>query len=101
MTGAIIGDMAGSGFGFHPWRGYWRDIPLLSPKARFTDDTVLTFAVAEALMESGGNAAAFARQLVPQLDHWGNLYPGAGFGGMFARWLAGKSKSPYISIGNC
>lgn len=100
MTGAIIGDMAGSVFEFHPWKGDWRDIPLLAPKAAFTDDTVLTFAVAEALMDSDGKAAAFGREVVPKLDRWGNLYPGAGFGGMFARWLAAERKEPYNSFGN-
>ena len=45
MLGAIIGDMVGSPYEFHPWQGAAEAFPLLSPCSRFTDDTVMTVAV--------------------------------------------------------
>lgn len=42
MLGAIIGDMVGSPYEFHPWRGAAEAFPLFSPRSRFTDDTVMT-----------------------------------------------------------
>ena len=50
MLGAIIGDMVGSPYEFHPWQGAAEAFPLFSPCSRFTDDTVMTVAVARGLM---------------------------------------------------
>ena len=49
MLGAIIGDMVGSPYEFHPWQGAAEAFPLFSPCSRFTDDTVMTVAVARGL----------------------------------------------------
>lgn len=54
MLGAIIGDMVGSPYEFHPWRGAAEAFPLFSPRSRFTDDTVMTVAVGRALMRCEG-----------------------------------------------
>ena len=58
MLGAIIGDMVGSPYEFHPWRGAAEAFPLFSPRSRFTDDTVMTVAVGRALMRSHGQEQA-------------------------------------------
>lgn len=54
MLGAIIGDMVGSPYEFHPWQGAAEAFPLFSPRSRFTDDTVMTVAVARGLMQAYG-----------------------------------------------
>ena len=58
MLGAIIGDMVGSPYEFHPWQGAAEAFPLFSPRSRFTDDTVMTVAVARGLMQAYGQEQA-------------------------------------------
>ena len=58
MLGAIIGDMVGSPYEFHPWQGAAEAFPLFSPCSRFTDDTVMTVAVARGLMQAYGQEQA-------------------------------------------
>ena len=65
---------------------------LFPPGARFTDDTVLTVATAEALLGDGDYAAAYRR--------YGRAYPNAGYGGSFYRWLFSEGAGPYGSWGN-
>ena len=66
--------------------------PLFHPKARFTDDTVLTVAVAESILYGG--------DLVNLFKEYAGIYPGAGYGGTFRRWAASESRKPYQSWGN-
>ena len=92
MIGAIIGDIAGSLF-----EGTWprrRDLPLFADGARFTDDTVCTIAIADALMSTEG-ADAFA----DSLRFWVRRYPNAGYGGMFLDWAFAEGGA-YGSWGN-
>lgn len=58
MYGAILGDIIGSPYEFAAWNYKAKDFPLFSDKCYFTDDTVMTLAVAEALMESEGMSDA-------------------------------------------
>ncbi|MCB0630667.1 MAG: ADP-ribosylglycohydrolase family protein [Saprospiraceae bacterium] len=90
MKGAIIGDIIGSRFE----RGNGKDysFELFTPGSTFTDDTVMTVAVADWLMHGGDIAAVLRR--------WGVRYPTAGYGGTFRLWLAGVIKAPYNSWGN-
>ena len=90
MYGAIIGDIVGSRFEFGNCRR--KDFSLFSPECRFTDDTVMTLAVAQALMTDGDFTAAMQRL--------GRKYPNAGYGGMFLRWLMAAHPRPYGSWGN-
>jgi ADP-ribosylglycohydrolase len=95
MLGAIAGDIIGSVYeGKKQWlAARTADFqPLFSPKARFTDDTVLTVAVADALMNG--------RDLMGLLKDYFARYPGAGFGGDFKRWAASEDTEPYGSWGN-
>ncbi len=106
MYGAILGDIIGSAFEFdhHNYKG--TDFPLLDQARVFTDDTVMTVAVAHALMD-WGSVPSFERGdetlsalLRLSLDYYGHLYPHAGYGGRFRAWLLGTDKRPYSSYGN-
>src|SRR5262249_5386130 len=66
--------------------------PLFSPRARFTDDTVLTVAVADAILHG--------EDLTTLLKDYYARYPAAGFGGEFKRWASSDDDAPYGSWGN-
>ncbi|MDR2508230.1 MAG: ADP-ribosylglycohydrolase family protein [Candidatus Accumulibacter sp.] len=93
MLGGIIGDICGS---IYEWRNRKTENPneieLEHPACRFTDDSVLTFAVAEACLGGGDYRNA--------LRAWGLRYPDAGYGGTFRQWLQREDGAPYNSWGN-
>jgi ADP-ribosylglycohydrolase len=90
MLGAIAGDVIGS---VHEGSGTkTKDFPLFVPDCRFTDDTVLTVAVADCLLH--GN------DYVDALHDYFHAYPAAGYGGTFLRWAWHRSRTPYQSWGN-
>lgn len=90
MLGAIAGDIIGS---VHEGAGTKRkDFPLFNTGCTFTDDTVLTVAVAHALLDGGDYADYF--------HEYFRRYPYAGYGGSFARWAAARERRPYMSWGN-
>ncbi len=90
MIGAIAGDIIGSVYEHHPIKT--KDFPLFQPRSRFTDDSVLTVAIADALL--GG------RPYRDAVRAWGRRYPHAGYGGSFVRWLFADDPRPYHSWGN-
>ncbi len=91
MLGAIAGDIIGSIYEFHPIKR--KDFqPLFHPKAHFTDDTVLTVAVADVLLRGRDPVVAF--------KDWGRRYPDCGWGGMFRTWLFSEKTEAYGSFGN-
>ena len=92
MIGAIIGDIAGSRFEFNNTKS--ADFDLLTNDCFFTDDTVCTVAIADALMNPKNYANSYANAVVKYCRQ----YPGRGYGGMFARWIT--SPVPYNSFGN-
>ena len=100
MYGAILGDMIGAPFEFD--RGNkTKDFPLFSAESQFTDDTVMTIAVADALMEARGKAEEKVRKaLVRSLQTWGRRYPDAGYGARFIYWVFAEDPAPYGSFGN-
>ena len=93
MMGAIVGDIVGSVYEWHNIKT--KDFPLFREACFFTDDTVMTCAVAQAVME-GGQRDAF----IDAMKKYGWLYPGAGYGGRFGAWLFSESRAPYYSFGN-
>ncbi|MCD7919774.1 MAG: ADP-ribosylglycohydrolase family protein [Clostridiales bacterium] len=101
MYGAILGDIIGSPFEFDQGKKT-KDFDLFSKGARFTDDSVMTIAVAEALLDAGKDASADRiRELVTEsMRKWGRRYPHAGYGGSFRVWLWQKTPVPYGSYGN-
>ncbi len=101
MYGAILGDIIGSRFEFD--RGGWtKDFDLLIAEDKWTDDTVMTIAVAEALMNAGKDASveAIEAECVKAMQKWGQRYPYAGYGGKFICWVGSKNPKPYGSYGN-
>ena len=101
MYGAILGDIIGSPYEFG--RGNKsKDFPLFSEKSHFTDDTVMTIAVASVFMKIPEDAPdeAIRLEVTRRLQLFGNRYPHAGYGGMFRRWLHAEDPQPYGSYGN-
>ena len=90
MLGAVVGDVAGSIYEAYPIKT--KDFALFGRRARFTDDTVCSVAVAEWLLD-GGDVAAVLRRYV-------RAYPRAGYGGMFFTWGLTADHPPYNSWGN-
>ena len=90
MIGAIAGDIIGSVYEARPIKT--KEFPLFQPLCRFTDDSVLTVAVAQAIMTDGDY-----RRWVWEI---GRRYPHAGYGGTFSRWLRSGNPEPYNSWGN-
>jgi ADP-ribosylglycohydrolase len=90
MIGAIAGDIIGS---IYERRGIKnKDFPLFSQGCRFTDDSVLSIALAEAII-----TGASYEQLLREYYH---RYPHVGYGGMFLRWTQDPNSKPYNSFGN-
>ena len=98
MYGAIIGDIAGSKYEFNSIKT--KDFPFISPGCRFTDDTVMTVAVARALLMGLEEGTPFKPALIWQMQTLGRRFPGAGYGGRFRRWLREEHPRPYRSYGN-
>lgn len=95
IIGAVCGDIIGSAYEFHKTKDV--DFKLFTPQSTFTDDTVMTCAVAEWLMDDPKHSH---EELVKIIHRYGEEYPHAGYGGMFRRWLANKWIEPYNSFGN-
>ena len=90
MIGAIAGDIIGSVYERHPIKT--KEFPLFHHRCRFTDDTVLTIAVADAIL-TGRPYDQAVREI-------GRRYPNAGYGGSFIGWLHSDHPQPYNSWGN-
>ena len=100
MFGAILGDIIGSPYEFD-MGDKTKNFPLFSKHSHFTDDSVMTIAVADALMESMGQSNDEIKDtLTYSMQRWGRKYPNAGYGGMFYYWLKEKDPKPYNSFGN-
>lgn len=90
MLGAITGDIIGSVYEFKNIKT--TNFPLFSEKCFFTDDTVLTVALAEAILTEADYGEL--------MRSYYNRYPDAGYGGRFQQWARGKGQEPYNSFGN-
>ena len=101
MYGAILGDIIGSPYEFDRG-GKTKVFPLFPDDAVFTDDSVMTIAVAEAFLNAASDEteAQLRSRLVTSLRSWGNKYPHAGYGGRFRWWLMSCDPTPYNSYGN-
>ncbi|MCQ2507770.1 MAG: ADP-ribosylglycohydrolase family protein [Dorea sp.] len=99
MLGAIIGDMVGSIYEFHNIKTV--DFPFLTEASHVTDDSVMTFAVAEGLMNSWGQSADKVKEaVVSSMQSYGRRYPEAGYGRTFYQWIFSDEPKPYHSWGN-
>lgn len=90
ILGSISGDIIGSVYEWN--RIKTKNFPLIDPDSFFTDDTVMTIAIAEAMMTDRNFQGAMIR--------WGKRYPSCSYGGMFSRWLSSGDPKPYNSFGN-
>ncbi|MGB0839097.1 MAG: ADP-ribosylglycohydrolase family protein [Chitinophagales bacterium] len=90
MIGAIAGDVIGS---VYEQAGIKTPhFELFTPNSTFTDDTILTLAIADAIMNK--------KDYVISVKKWGRKYPSAGYGGRFLKWLLTATAKPYKSYGN-
>ncbi|MFP4363068.1 MAG: ADP-ribosylglycohydrolase family protein [Spirochaetia bacterium] len=90
MIGAIAGDIIGS---VYEWNSIKKkNFPLFSWGCKFTDDSVLSIAVAAAILQN--------KPYKESISKWGRKYPNAGYGGSFSRWLMSSDPQPYNSWGN-
>ena len=100
MYGAILGDIIGSPFEFDRG-GKTKDFPLFCKHSKFTDDTVMTVAVAEALLKTMGKSdAEIKAEVAGSMRRWGRKYPNAGYGARFISWIFNDNMGPYNSYGN-
>lgn len=101
MYGAILGDIIGSPFEFD--RGSkTKEFDLFTRGCEFTDDSVMTVAIAEALLAVGPDAgkSKIKEAAAANMQDWGRRYPNAGYGGKFRQWLKEGNPKPYGSYGN-
>ena len=99
MLGAIIGDICGSVYEFHNCKDY--DKVELFKKGCFpTDDSVMTVAVAQALMDTRHSVELSREALIDMMHYYGKLFPYAGYGGTFSKWLKAGLRGSYNSWGN-
>ena len=101
MYGAILGDIIGSPFEFDMGNKS-KEFPLFSKNSTFTDDSVMTIAVGNAFLDAQPNADIewIRHRLVSSMKQYGKMFPRAGYGGMFRRWLKCDDPQPYGSFGN-
>ena len=95
MLGAIVGDIIGSAYEFKNTKR--KEFHLFTPKSKFTDDTVMTLAVARWLCDDKEHCK---ETLVQRMQELGRRYPTAGYAGSFMRWLYNPEPQPYNSYGN-
>ena len=101
MYGAILGDIVGSPYEFDCNNYKAKNFPLFSRRSDFTDDTVMTLAVAKALLSTRGqDDAAIKAALVREMQQLGRAYPERGYGTHFGGWLYEDDPQSYQSYGN-
>lgn len=98
MLGAIIGDTVGSRFEWHNHRS--KDFDFLTYKCEPTDDSIMTLAIAKAILKSEGDVNKLPDLAVRYMQQLGRLYPDAGYGGAFRKWIRSNNPKPYGSFGN-
>ena len=97
LMGAVLGDIAGSIYEFNPRKS--TDIDLQDKRMDYTDDTIMTIAVADWILNDKKHTK---KGLVTRMQEWGRKYPNpmGAYGGMFSQWLTSKNPKPYNSWGN-
>ena len=98
MIGAIIGDIVGSRFEWNNHRS--KDFDLMPHQCFFTDDSVMSLAVCDALMRCRPDFSDLSGQAVHSMQEIGRPYPNCGYGGSFHGWIYSDNPRPYNSYGN-
>mgnify|MGYP002679117394 CR=1 FL=1 len=98
MIGAIIGDIVGSRFEWNNIKT--KDFDLFTAGCFFTDDSVMTIAVADALIRANGNLEILSEYAIESMQLIGRPFPDCGYGGSFYHWMYSDNPKPYGSYGN-
>jgi type I restriction enzyme M protein len=98
MLGAIIGDIVGSRFEWNNIKV--KEFDLLSSRCFATDDSIMSLAVAKAIMDCNGDYSVLGAHAVKCMQEVGRPYPDCGYGGMFGQWIYSDDPWPYNSFGN-
>ncbi len=98
MLGAVIGDIVGSRFEWNNHRS--KEFELFTEKCFFTDDSVMTIAIADALMKADGDISVLSDYAIKSMQEIGRPYPNCGYGGSFYHWMYSDNPEPYNSFGN-
>ena len=98
MLGAIIGDIVGSRFEWNNIKT--KEFDFLTFRCFPTDDSIMSLAVAKALLQCDGEYASLPEQAVSCMQEVGRPYPDCGYGGSFRRWMYSDHPQPYNSYGN-
>ena len=98
LIGAIIGDIAGSRFEWNNIKT--KEFEFLTYRCAVTDDSIMSLAIAKALLDCGGNYEKLGAQAVKSMQEIGRHYPNCGYGGMFSQWIYSENPAPYNSFGN-
>ena len=98
MLGAVIGDMVGS---IYEWDNIKKkDFPFFSSECFPTDDSIMTIAVAKAILENYGQFEGLKNKTIEWIQKIGRQYPNCGYGGRFKKWIRSDEPKPYLSFGN-
>ena len=98
MLGAIIGDIVGSRF---EWKNNKsKSFDLFTYKCKVTDDSIMTLAVAKAILDCNNNYIDLGKKAVKCMQDVGRNYPECGYGGHFYKWIFSDNPQPYNSWGN-
>lgn len=98
MLGAIIGDIVGSRFEWNNNRS--KQFDFLTYKCSVTDDSIMSLAIAKALLESKADYSDLSENAVKYMQGIGSHYPNCGYGGRFKEWIHSDNPKPYGSYGN-
>ena len=98
MLGAIIGDIVGSRFEWNNIKT--KDFEFFTDKCEPTDDSIMTLAIAKAILESKKQTDKLPELTVKYMKELGRKYPNAGYGGHFGYWIRSDNSEPYNSFGN-
>ena len=98
MLGAIIGDIVGSRFEWNNNKN--KEFEFLNHKCFFTDDSVMSLAIAKALLTCKGDLSDLNDKAVYWMQNIGRNYPNCGYGGHFGQWMFDENPKPYGSYGN-
>ncbi len=98
MLGAIVGDIVGSRFEWHNIKS--KDFGFLTYRCNVTDDSIMSLAIAKAILDSNGNYDRLGELATVSMQEVGRPYPHCGYGGMFRKWMYSDDPQPYNSFGN-
>jgi len=98
LIGAVIGDIVGSRFEWNNIKT--KKFNFITGRCNVTDDSIMSLAVAKAILECGGNYEKLSETTVRCMQEIGRPYPNCGYGGMFYLWIYTKDPKPYNSFGN-